>query len=97
MGGTKRLIEEHEAKESEARRIAISAKVLRVCEVHDEIYAPSNFDDDIKPAYMLGASRLKKGSLQQEYESQRELTDLIKSVVDDAAEECWMCAKVRDA
>ena len=56
--------------------------------VHDEIYAPSTFEDDIRPAYMLGASRLKKGSLQEKYESQRELTDCIKNAVEDAADEC---------
>ena len=93
MSGVKRLLEAAEEKRSRAIGIAIQAGVLKVCEFHDEVFVSTK---DVVEAYKRGNARFEKDSLGQCFDSRREMTDYIKEVVDDAAEECWCCAKIRD-
>jgi hypothetical protein len=93
MSGIKRLIEAVEEKRGKAKDIARRAGVLKVCEYHDETFASGK---DVVEAYRLAAARFKKGSFKDLFESQQELTDCIKAQVEDAADECWVCEKIRD-
>ena len=91
MGGTKRLIERQEHKRAVATSIAIQAKVLRHCEFHDYVYDPGTWD--ITPAYRLGNYKFTKGELKEVFDERTEMTAAIKSAVEDAADECYYCAK----
>jgi hypothetical protein len=94
MGVAKRLLEAQEAKHVRAMDIAIKARVLRVCEHHDEVFL--SHEEEIVGAYKLGNARFQKDSLGETFDNRREMTDYIKEVVDDAAVECWQCARLRD-
>lgn len=95
MGGAKRLMEEQDAKSAAAIDIALEAGVLKQCEFHEgSIYEGGQ---DIENAYKLGNHRMSRGELEGVFKSRREMTDAIKEVVDEnAAEECYACAKNRD-
>jgi hypothetical protein len=93
MSGIKRLMEQQEEKRIEARTIALKAGVLEVCEFHSEIFVGQK---DILGAYKLAAASFKRGFRKDLFENQQDLTDCIKEEVEDAAEECWACAKIRD-
>lgn len=97
MSGIKRLMEQQEEQRWEARAIARKAKVLTACEYHGETFATGK---DIVEAYKLAATTFKNADssspLKTLFQSQKELTDCIKEEVEDAAEECWACAKIRD-
>ena len=93
MSGIKRLMEEQEEKRWEARAIARKAGVLKVCEFHEETFVG---EKDILGAYKLAAASFKRGFRKDLFQNQQELTDCIKEEVEDAAEECWVCAKIRD-
>lgn len=93
MGQMKRLMEAAEEKRSRAIGIAIQAGVLKCCEFHDEVFVGSK---DVVEAYKRGNARFEKDSLGEAFDTRREMTDYIKEVVEDAAEECWCCAKIRD-
>ena len=95
MGLAKRELEEHEAKCQVALGIAIEAGVLESCEYHDDTLLEGS--SDIEEAYKLGNSKWSKGELSGIFESRREMTDIIKSVVEERwAGECPSCAKWRD-
>lgn len=89
MGSAKRHMEEVEALENLARSIAIEAGVIDECDHHDGSYSLGG--EDVDEAYKLGSARLKSGDLKG-FESQRELTNTIKSVVDDVhLDSCAEC------
>jgi len=92
MGGMKRLIEQEEEQRRVATRIALEAGVLKSCEVHHEIYDPMG--GNIENAYRLGNYKITHGEITI-FDSRKEMTDTILAVVNDAAMECWDCAKVR--
>lgn len=78
-----------------AGHIAVEAKVLRVCELHPDVF----FDGgslDFSDAYRLGNDRFSRGELTDIFESRREMTDTIKFVVEDnyGPESCWACDKL---
>ena len=51
---------------------------------------------DVVDAYKLGNARYEKDALDRIFLSRTDMTDYIKEVVEDAAMECWSCAKLRD-
>ncbi len=95
MGGAKQMMEEHEGKLGVAMELALEANVLEKCEYHDDcIYAGS---EDIESAYKLGNYKLSNGELEAVFKDRREMTDLVKEVVEDhQGDECFACAKNRD-
>jgi hypothetical protein len=95
MGGVKRMMEEEEGKHGVAMHIALEANVLEQCEFHDDcIYAGS---EEIESAYKLGNYKLSHGEFDGVFEDRREMTDIIKEVVEDhQGDECFACAKNRD-
>ncbi len=95
MGIAKRHMEEMEDKRNLAIRIAVEAGVLDECEYHDGTFTEGS--NDIEEAYKLGNSRISSGELDGAFDSRREMTDLIKAVVDElSADECYSCARHRD-
>lgn len=91
MGGTKRLLEEHEQKLAVATRIAIEAKTLELCEAHGIAYEGTG---DAEASYRLGNYKFSNGQLGDSFDNRREMTDYIKRAVEDhPAEECPICAK----
>ena len=94
MGGIKRMMEEHAAQRDVAIGIALECGVLKICEFHDTIYEGSC---DFEAAYKLGNAKFTAGKLEGVFEARREMTDIIKEVIEDhSAEECPSCAKIRD-
>ena len=95
MGSAKRMMEEHEGKCSTAIQIALDANVLDQCEYHDDCIYAGN--EEIESAYKLGNYKLSNGELEGIFEDRREMTDIIKEVVEDhQGDECYACAKNRD-
>ena len=92
MGGVKAIIQEREARHAAAIKIALDAGVLKECDFHDFLLVG---ESDIEDAYRLGNSRFSAHSLGRIFENRIEMTDAIKEVVEDAAVECPVCAKVR--
>lgn len=95
MGGSKRMMEEEEQKRLVALQISIDAGVLKQCKIHDEcIYEGSK---EVESAYKLANFRVSQGELENVFENRKEMTDLIKEVVEEhGADECYVCAKNRD-
>jgi len=93
MGQAKHMMEEMESKRAAALSIAIQAGVIEECEFHDACY----FDGgaDIEDAYKLGNHLFSQGDVKDAFDSRREMTDLIKEVVEEnrVADECQWCAK----
>jgi len=94
MSGVKRMMELQEEQWDVAMEIAVDAGVLKRCYLHSEIYDP--LGGDYVPAYKLGNYRLSAGKLGGVFSSSREMTDTVKAVIEDAAMECYTCAKWRD-
>lgn len=91
MGGTKRLMERHDSQRAIAVGNAIQAKVLKYCKFHDYVYDPDTLD--ITPAYKLANYKFTRGELKETFDDRTEMAAVIKSVVEDAADECYYCAK----
>lgn len=93
MGGAKRCMEEEEDQRGVALGIAIKAGVLKECEFH----AGSVFEggEPIESAYKLGNAQYSVDEFGGLFGSRREMTDVIKNVVDDnLADQCPSCANV---
>jgi hypothetical protein len=102
MSQVKREMERAEARRGKATEIAIKARVLQVCEFHEDIVYETG--GDVVDAYKWGNARYEKDALDRIFLSRTDMTDYIKTdmtdyikeVVEDAAMECWSCAKLRD-
>ncbi|WP_369991259.1 hypothetical protein [Pseudomonas xanthosomatis] len=89
MGGIKRLMEENDAKYSEAVSIAVEAGTLTECEVHDGTY----FSDsgDISEAEELARDKFEKGEVYN-FDDVDELVKTVVAVCEElGAEECFSC------
>lgn len=95
MSGTKRMIEDEDNRRNIALQIAIEAGVLKPCEYHNDIVISGN--ENIQSAYKLGNHKFSLGAIESAFETRREMTDTIQSVIDEySAEECGACAKHRE-
>ena len=92
MSIAKRLLEEKEGKEQTALQIAFEAGVLTECKVHGYTIGG---DSDVEEAYKLGNSKFDS-DLKSVFMNRREMTDTIKSVVEDNWGDCCGCEKQRD-
>ncbi len=94
MGRIKHMMAEHENKRQFALEITIEAGVLETCEFHEDVVFEGR--NDIEEAYRLGNKKYTDNKLSGVFASRREMTDFIKSVVEEhLAEECYCCAKIR--
>jgi|SRR5579863_1227217 len=96
MSFAKRLIELREQQWDVATQIALDARALESCEFHGEVYDPLGGDEVMEHAYRLGNYRFSAGRLNRIFDDRREMTDTIKAVVQNAAMDCYSCAKWRE-
>ena len=91
MGFTKRRMEEFGEKRKEAIRIAVEAGSLDRCPFHSDYYSDTG---DPSMAYKLANKFFTDDNLEQDWESRRELTDVIKEVIEEAPGDgiCPSCA-----
>ena len=88
-------MEEDWSQTTAARRIAIAAGVLEVCEIHDDIIL-NTFSDNGR-AYQLGNAEFNAGKLEAVFATHGELNEAIKSAIDDAAVDgCSRCHKLME-
>jgi hypothetical protein len=89
-------MEAADAKRSAAIAIAVSARVLRRCEFHEDIVLV-NPAGDIQNGYRMGNAKFSANELGTTFDSRRDMTDAIKAAVDEhALTDCPRCDKLRD-
>ncbi|MFY8300477.1 hypothetical protein AAEU28_17050 [Pseudoalteromonas sp. SS15] len=92
MGQQKRYLEQEEHKRVIAEMIAVEAEAIKPCGNHEDVLLSMHDMDANTRAYKIAAKHFKRGEY-DEFESQGELTDLIKEVIDTSHEECYSCSK----
>ena len=92
MGFSKRQIDDQEAKDLRATRIAIEARVLSCCEIHHCVFEGN---EEIVSAYKVGNALWSAGKIPEAFATRREMTDIIKDRVEyyAASRECPLCEK----
>jgi hypothetical protein len=93
MGITKELMLEEQEREAIAEDLAVEAGILKRCPWHERVYQE---DWDLERVYRMAAWRFKRGEVSGRFYSQRDLTDAIKAVVEDAPLVCLHCEKMRN-
>lgn len=85
-----------ELKRDVAIEIAVEVDVLERCEDHEEFLFEGN--EYIAEAYKVAAARIKAEEYADMFESQKELTDLIKEVVDEygISSSCLRCKHLQN-
>lgn len=90
------LAEDEDAKRAEAIKIAVDAGVLKRCEIDVEDDCASLTGEDVEVAYRKGSARLKAEELDNVFEDQRDMTDMVQKVVGEAPDSCPRCAYRRN-
>jgi hypothetical protein len=90
MGLAKRELERHDSLREQAIVAAVEAGALSRCDAHEEVLLHQSDDEAEKHAYALGTNMHKKGEVDG---TRQEFMDSIKSVLEEAADECPFCAK----
>ncbi len=90
MSFAKRMIELEEQQRDAAIEVAVQAGVLKRCYLHSELYDP--LIGDKTAAYKLANYLFSAGKMRM-FSDRTEMTDTIKSVVEDTPMECYTCAK----
>jgi hypothetical protein len=85
-----------ESQREAATRIALEAKLLKICEWHHEVFSAGEMD--YTPGYKLGNYLITKGEFPGVFEpdNRGEMTEMVKEVVELAPDECYICVKHRD-
>jgi hypothetical protein len=78
---------------AEAEIVATQAEAIVPCPWHDDTMINNCDDDANKQAYRLGTIRWKKGAMGCE---RQEFMDAIKDAIDQSADECPWCEKIRE-
>lgn len=92
MGFEKHKLECQEDQRRQAARIAMQAGAIHACEIHEGVYIDGGDDES---AYRF-ANHLYtiRDVLADGFDTRREMTDAIKSVLDDAGSTCSFCQKI---
>ncbi|MEE1990807.1 hypothetical protein QPL90_04700 [Pseudomonas syringae pv. syringae] len=89
MGGSKRLIEENDAKYSEALHIAVEDGALQECENHNGTYFADS--GDVESAQEMASEMFKNGEIEY-FDDERELLKAIEAVIQqNSGDECYSC------
>jgi hypothetical protein len=88
MSLSKREYELIERKKEIAMNIAIESGAIERCPIHHECTIFTG-DDDV--AYKLGNSIFSSNELQGIFDDRREMTYMIKEVIDESAFSCPQC------
>jgi hypothetical protein len=78
---------------AEGEIVAVQAKAIVPCRWHDDIMINNADDDANSHAYALGTIRWQKGDIDCE---RQEFMDAIKDAIDQSADECPRCQKIRE-
>lgn len=70
--------------------VALKANAVGHCELHDDMILEVFDDDAEKHAYAIGAAMVEGGEIDGTHQ---EFMDSIKSVIDEAMNECPLCAR----
>jgi hypothetical protein len=77
----------------EADSVAVQARAIKHCELHDHIWIDRGDREANKHAYALGTIRWMNGNMRC---TREEFMAAIDEVITYAAAECPACAKIRD-
>lgn len=77
----------------EAEAVAIKAKAVVRCELHEDIVIDNGDPDARSYAFAIGTNRWKQGDMGC---TREEFIDAIAEAIDQSADECPICAKYRD-
>ena len=96
MSQIKRLIEHEEEQRRAATGIAIQAKALQVCMIHEDCVFEGSADP--QNAYKLGNYKFTKDELKGVFDDRKEMTDAIKEAIEDNSglDQCPICAKMME-
>ncbi len=93
---TSELMEWEDQKFQIAISIAVESGAVKACRMHDGfLYAGSS---DFTKTYKIAAARQKRGDFDDLFENQKELTDLIKEIIEDNSYEsrCQRCNELME-
>jgi hypothetical protein len=94
MGITKDSFLREQDQQSMAEELAVEWGFLKRCYLHcDFTY---QVDWDLERMYRTAAWKFKQGEISGPFTDQRELTDSLKAVVEDAPVRCPRCDAMRD-
>lgn len=82
-----------EGLEAVATGVALKAGALQACPLHDDVVLTVGNSEADRKAYAIGTNMVKSGEVDG---TREEFMDAIKSAIDDASDECFICAKHRD-
>ena len=92
MGRAKRILEHKQDQRDTANSIACEAGCIKECKYHQGAFV--NQHSDPADAFRLGNSKFTKGELDRVFRTRKEMTDEIKAAIEDAADECYACARM---
>jgi hypothetical protein len=93
MGGAKREWERQQDLEAQATEPLLKAGAIRACCIHSDILINLEDPDAERRAYAIGTNMVKAGEVDG---TRADFMDAIKSALENAADECPICAKYRD-
>lgn len=93
MGRAKAEMMRQESLEGVATGVALRAGALRTCPLHDEVVLTADDPDADRKTYALGTIMVKNGEVDG---TREEFMAAVKSAIENASDECWICAKRRD-
>ena len=93
MGQAKKEMMRLEEIPFDAIEIAIEAEVLKRCRFHEDTVL--DIGGDPTDAYRLGNAKFSAGEA-GDFGSRREMTDTIKSVIEESGDECYSCEKWKE-
>ena len=94
MGITKDAYLREQDQQAEAEELAVEWGILKWCYLHSDF--TYQVDWDLDRMYRTAAWKFKRGEISGQFADQRELTDALKAVVEDAPMRCPRCEKMRD-
>ena len=95
MSGAKRMMEQEDEQRRRAIDIAIRARVIKICEWHDDVVLRG--ERDVTDAYKLGNyMRGRDTTLQGVFPKSSHLTDAIQAVANEfVLDDCPRCDNLR--
>jgi hypothetical protein len=93
MGQAKKEMMRLEELEGAAMGVLAKTGAVKQCEIHDGIFIDQYDSDAMRQAYAVGTNMVKAGEVDA---TREEFMDAIKSASENAADECYICAKYRD-
>lgn len=90
MGMAKKEMMRHQELVEQATRVALRAKALKTCLVHDDVVMDAEDPDAARAAYAIGTNMVKAGEVNS---TRQEFMSAIKEAIEGAAMDCGRCAK----